>query len=109
MASVYGRIKNLFLKAGVVLAHHRDLQLFAGAEVRKHARLAHVHHLSQGTDRQAFEPDLGRQAQSRIDNRRFGLLTFLQGAGFGSQPTVAFNGVDRAHGRGCVGELVIKK
>jgi hypothetical protein len=53
----------------VVLAHHRDLQFLARAEVGEHARLAHVHQLGQRADRQAFEPVVRRQAERHVEDR----------------------------------------
>ena len=43
----------------------------------KHARLAHLHDFSDGSDAQAFQPNLGSERQSRIHNGRFCLLTFV--------------------------------
>jgi len=69
-----GGLENLFFKAPVILAYHRDLQLLARAEVRKHTRLAHVHHLGQSANGQPLEPNLRSQCQSRIHDGRLGLL-----------------------------------
>jgi len=44
----------------------------------KHTGLAHLGHFRQDANAQAFEADLRRQAQGRINNRLLGLLPFLQ-------------------------------
>ena len=66
--SGHGGEEHLFLKTLVVLAHHRNLQLFTRTEVGKHARLAHLHDFGHGTDAQTLQPNMGGQPQSRIDN-----------------------------------------
>jgi hypothetical protein len=87
------RLEHLFGKFGVVLAHHRDLQLLARAEVGEHARLAHLGDLGHGADRQALEPDLRGQRQCGIDDHGLGLLALLGGAG-----RLGGNGIDGHRG-----------
>ena len=62
----------------VVLAHDRDLQLLARAEMGEHARLAHARHLGQPADRQALEADLRGERQRRIENGGARLLPFQE-------------------------------
>ena len=49
---------------------HCELQLFARAEVREHAALAHLHRIGQRADRQAFEPLAARRQKRSLDDRR---------------------------------------
>ena len=75
-----GRLEHLQLKALVVFTNHRNLQFFTRTKMREDARLAHLHDLGQGTNAQAFQANLGGQAQRRIDNGRLGLLAFVHAA-----------------------------
>ncbi|MNT21235.1 hypothetical protein D3C72_1565680 [compost metagenome] len=76
-----GGEEHLLLEAGVVLAHHGNLQFLARAEVGEDARLAHLGDLGHGADRQALEPDLRGQRQRGVDDDGLGLLAFGGGAG----------------------------
>ena len=69
--------ENFIFKTPVVLAHHRDLQLFARAEVRKNARLAHAHDLGHRANAQTLQPDLRGQAQRGVNDGGFGLLALV--------------------------------
>src|SRR5207245_1397643 len=62
------RAKHLCLELGVALAHDRDLQLLARAEVREHARLAHARDLGQGADREPLETDVRRERERCVEN-----------------------------------------
>ncbi len=75
------REEHLFLEAAVVLADDGDLQLFARAEVGEHARLAHLRHVGQRPDGQAFQAHLRGQAQGGIEDGGARLQAFLQGLG----------------------------
>jgi hypothetical protein len=80
-----GGEEHLFLELGVVLPDDGDLQFFARAEVGEDARLAHLHDIGEGADRQALEPHVRGQAQGRLEDGGAGLLAFLQLAGGVSQ------------------------
>ena len=68
-------------------------------EVGEHAGLAHLHDLGQRADGQAFKTDLRGQAQRRIDDGGFGLLTLLQRAAGVGIGTGALGGTGDGHGR----------
>ena len=70
--------ENLVLEARVVFADDGDLQFLARAEVREHARLAHLRHFSERADGQPFEADLRGQAQRGVHDRGLGLLALVQ-------------------------------
>jgi hypothetical protein len=74
------RLEDLGLEFRVVLAHHRDLQLLARAEVREHARLAHLRDLGERADRQALEPHVRGQGQRGVENRGARLAALQQRA-----------------------------
>ena len=46
----------------------------------KHPRLAHARDFRQSANGQAFQANLRRQAQGRIDDSGLGLTTFHQGS-----------------------------
>jgi hypothetical protein len=48
--------------------------------MRKHTGLTHLRHFSQGANAQAFQSDVGGQAQGGIHNGGLGLLAFEHGA-----------------------------
>ena len=72
--------ENVFLELDVILADHRDLQLFARAEMREDARLAHVRDFGERADRQAFEAHVGSESERGVEDRRARLLALHQRA-----------------------------
>ncbi len=50
------RVEHLLLKTLVVFTDHRNLEFFARAKMGKNARLLHLRHFSQPTDREALKP-----------------------------------------------------
>ena len=67
-------VEHLLLEPRVVLAHHRNLQLLARAEMREHARLAHLRDVGDGADRQALESRAGGQAEGGVQDHGAGVL-----------------------------------
>ena len=75
--------------AVVVFMNHGNLQLLTRAKMGKYARFAHSCEFGNRADRQAFQADMGCQAECSLHNRGLGLLALGQGTaagGCGTQP-----------------------
>ena len=68
--------RTLRLRSDGGIPAHFHLQIFARAEMREHAALAHLHPFGQQADRQAFEPVAACQVQCRVENRDPRLFAF---------------------------------
>ena len=70
------REEDFLFEAVVVELDHFELQVFARAEVREHAGLAHAHAVGQQADGQAFEAVAACEFQRHVQDRCPCLLAF---------------------------------